>query len=185
MAVPNSSNWFKFPTKLQQSKAWCHFSTPSLCRKFKILFRLYVQISRGHLCRQMGLAGSGKCYDGGEINAHIRLCLPARAQAQHLLGCVWAELCEGLQPKALTTHYTADKAICEESFLKAVVTFLLCDCWRCRFALLSNIVRLHVRALTCMLEAIIGNTSLILCLNCKCWCDLSFLFACFPVIRLQ
>lgn len=34
----------------------------------------------------------------GEINAHISLCLPARAQAQHLLGSVCAELCEGLEP---------------------------------------------------------------------------------------
>lgn len=108
----------------------------------------------------MGLAGSGKCY-GGEINAHIRLCLPERAQAQHLLGCVWAKLCEGLEPKALTTHYTADKAICEESFLKATATFLLHDCWHCRFAFLSNIVELHVRTLTCMLGAIIWNTSCI------------------------
>lgn len=49
-----------------------------------------------------------------EINAHIRLCLPDRAQAQHLLGCVWAKLCEGLESKALTTHYTADEAICEK-----------------------------------------------------------------------
>ena len=64
----------------------------------------------------MGLAGSEKCYDGGGggggrggINAHVRLCLPDRAQAQHLLGCVWAKLCEGLEPKALTTHYSADK----------------------------------------------------------------------------
>lgn len=61
----------------------------------------------------MGLAGSGKCCGGG-INVHIRLCLPDRAQAQHLLGCVWAKLWEGLQPKALTMHYTADKAICEK-----------------------------------------------------------------------
>lgn len=48
------------------------------------------------------------------INAHTSGCLPARAAAQHLLGCVCAELCEGLEPKALTRHYTADKAICDE-----------------------------------------------------------------------
>lgn len=61
----------------------------------------------------------------------------------------------GLEPKALTTHYTADKAICEESFLKAIATFLLHDCWHCRFAFLSNTVELRVRVLTCMLRAIL------------------------------
>lgn len=70
----------------------------------------YVQIKRGHLSRQMGLAGSGSVM--GKMNAHIRLGLPDRAQAQHLLGCVCARLCEQLEPKALTTHYTADKPAC-------------------------------------------------------------------------
>lgn len=84
----------------------------------------------------------------GEINAHIRLRLPDRAPAQHLLGCVWAKLWEGLECKALTTHYTADKAICEESFLKATATFLLYDCWHGRFVFLLNIVKLLVRGLT-------------------------------------
>lgn len=58
----------------------------------------------------MGLAGSGSVV--GKMNAHIRLRLPDRAQAQHLLGCVCARLCEQLEPKALTTHYTADKPAC-------------------------------------------------------------------------
>lgn len=68
------------------------------------------KIKRGHLSRQMGLAGSGSVM--GKMNAHIRLRLPDRAQAQHLLGCVCARLCEQLEPKALTTHYTADKPAC-------------------------------------------------------------------------
>lgn len=71
----------------------------------------------------MGLAGSGKCCVG-EMNAHIWPCFPDRAQAQHLLGCVCAELYEGLEPKALTTHYAADKAICDDGFLRAVASFL-------------------------------------------------------------
>lgn len=69
----------------------------------------------------------------GEINAHIRLCLPDRAQAQHLLGCVCAKLCKGLEPKALTTHYTADKAICDKSCLKAMASFLLLASQICLF----------------------------------------------------
>lgn len=69
----------------------------------------------------MGLAGRRSVM--GEINAHIWLCLPDRAQAQHLLGCVCARLCERLEPKALTTHYTADKtSLREGSFPQAMAS---------------------------------------------------------------
>lgn len=69
----------------------------------------------------MGLAGRRSVM--GEINAHIWLCLPDRAQAQHLLGCVCARLCERLEPKALTTHYTADKtSLREETFPQAMAS---------------------------------------------------------------
>lgn len=68
----------------------------------------------------MGLAGSRSVM--GEINAHIWLCLPDRAQAQHLLGCVCARLWERLEPKALTTHYTADKPVCVRKVSQAVAS---------------------------------------------------------------
>lgn len=112
---------------------------PSFCRKLGGVWDNTFKFRRGHLCRQMDLAGEWEVL-WREINAHIWLCLPDRARAQHLLCCVWAKLCEGLEPKALTWYYTADKAICEESFLKAAATFLLRDCRHCRLAFLSNLV---------------------------------------------
>lgn len=81
------------------------------------LWRRYVQMEekKRPFSGQMGLSGGGSVVE--EMNARIRLRLPDRAQAQHLLGCVCARLCEQLEPKALTTRYTADKPACVgESF---------------------------------------------------------------------
>lgn len=111
------------------------------------LWRRYVQIKRGHFSRQMGLAGSGSVV--GKMNAHIRLRLPDRAQAQHLLGCVCARLCEQLEPKALTTHYAADKPVCVRKVSQK--PWLLpprLGC--CRSAFLLNTEEPRVTTPTCM-----------------------------------
>lgn len=86
------------------------------------------------------------------INAHTSRCLPARAPAQHLLGCVCAELCEGLEPKALTRHYTADKAICDEGPTR-IPGFVL-HTGRRRARSLLNMLELRVTALTSMFGAV-------------------------------
>lgn len=94
----------------------------------------------------MGLAGSGSVM--GKINAHIWLCLPDRAQAQHLLGCVCVRLCKRLEPKALTSHYTADKPVCVRK-VSHKPWLLPPHAGCCRFAFLLNTAELCVTIPTC------------------------------------
>lgn len=117
------------------------------CAEFRIsgddMFKLKEAIFPGRWAWQ----GVGVLW--GKMNAHIRLRLPDRARAQHLLGCVCARLCEWLEAKAFTTHYTADKPVCVRD-VSQKPWLLPPHAGCCRFGFLLNTAEPLVTTLTCV-----------------------------------
>lgn len=85
------------------------------------------------------------------MRIQVGVCQPGQP-AQHLLGCVCAELCEGLEPKALTRHYTADKAICDGGPTR--IPGSAPHAGKRRSRSLFNMPELRVTALTSMFGAV-------------------------------